>query len=433
MAELPKDRKAPRRGRKAGRIIVSLAIVAILGAAGYYLWKYLNTYESTDDAQIDGHVDAVSARISGNVIEIGAEEERSVKAGDVLVRIDPRDYQVALAKAEADLADAEAGLEGSRIDVPITHTNTSSQLKTANSGREDAVASLRGAERQLNAAQARLQSAGAQVREAEANLSKANDDVTRYKLLVDKDEISRQQYTTAVSTAAAAQAALDARRAAVGEAQQNIAVAQSAVEQANSRIVQADASIESATTAPQQVQVSEARAKSAVALVAQRRALVEQAKLNLSYCTIVSPVTGIVGKKTVELGENVSPGEQLMAVVPLDDIWVIANFKETQLSRMNPGQRVRFSVDANGREYTGKVEAVGGASGSRFSLLPPENATGNYVKVVQRVPVRIDLDPGQNDDHKLRPGLSVDPKVYLEEERSWTTPQRFPSRNSIHG
>ena len=355
MAELPKDRKAPRRGRKVGRVVVSLAILVVLGAAGYYLWKYLNTYETTDDAQIDGHVNAVSARIGGNVIEVGAEEERSVKAGDILVQIDPRDYQVALAKAEADLADAEAGLESSRIDVPITNTNTSSQLKTANSSRADAVASLRGAERQLSAAQARLETARAQVREAEANLSKANDDVHRYKLLVDKDEISRQQYTTAVSTAAAAQATLDARRAAVGEAEQNIAVAQSAVEQANSKIPQADASIESARTAPQQVQVSEARAKSAVALVAQRRALVEQAKLNLSYCTIVSPVTGIVGKKTVELGENVSPGEQLMAVVPLDDIWVIANFKETQLSRMNPGQRVRFSVDANGREYTGKV------------------------------------------------------------------------------
>ncbi len=202
--------------------------------------------------------------------------------------------------------------------------------------------------------------------------------------------------------------------AAVREAEQNIVVAQSAVEQAKARIAQADASIESALTAPKQVAVSEARAKSALAQVAQRRALLEQAKLNLSYCTIVAPVTGIVGKKTVELGENISPGEQLMAVVPLDDIWITANFKETQLSRMNPGQRVRFSVDAYGKEYTGKVEAIGGASGSRFSLLPPENATGNYVKVVQRIPVRINLDPGQNDDHRLRPGMSVDPKVYVE-------------------
>jgi membrane fusion protein (multidrug efflux system) len=378
------------------------------------VWRYLNTYESTDDAQIDGHINAVSGRITGNVIEVHAEDEQVVKSGDVLVRIDPRDYEVAVSKAEADLRDAEAALESSRIDIPITNTNTASQLKTATSGRADAAAFVLGSQRQLSAARDRLESAQAQVREAAANLKKTGDDVARYKLLVDKNEIPRQQYDTAVAEAEGAQATLDARNAAVREAEQNIVVAQSAVDQALQRIPQADASIESAMTAPQQVQVSEARAKSAAAQVAQKKALLDQAKLNLSYCTIVAPVTGIVGKKTVELGQNISPGEQLMAVVPLDDIWVTANFKETQLNRMNPGQRVRFSVDASGREYTGKVVNVGGASGSRFSLLPPENATGNYVKVVQRIPVRINLDPGQNDDHRLRPGMSVDPKVYVQ-------------------
>ena len=287
-------------------------------------------------------------------------------------------------------------------------------MKTATSSRADATAFVLGAERQLTAARARFDSAQAQVREAEANLKKTSDDVTRYKLLVDKNEIPRQQYETAVSAAAAAQAALDARSASVREADQNIAVAQSAVDQANQRITQADASIESAMTAPKQVAVSEARAKSALAQVAQKKALVEQAKLNLGYCTIVAPVTGIVGKKTVELGQNITPGQQLLAVVPLDDIWVTANFKETQLSHMKPGQRVRVTVDAEGRTYTGKIVAVGGASGSRFSVLPPENATGNYVKVVQRIPVRINLDAGQNGDHRLRPGMSVDPKVYVE-------------------
>ncbi len=271
-----------------------------------------------------------------------------------------------------------------------------------------------GTKRQLTAAEARLDSAQAQVREAEANYKKAADDVTRYKLLVDKNEIPRQQYETAVSAAAAAQATVDSRKASVREAEDDIQVAQSAVEQANQRIPQADASIESAMTAPKQVAVSEARAKSALAQVAQKKALVEQAKLNLSYCTIVAPVAGIVGKKTVEVGQNISPGQQLMALVPLDDIWVTANFKETQLSQMKPGQNARIAVDANGREYSGKVVAIGGASGSRFSVLPPENATGNYVKVVQRIPVRINLDAGQNDDHRLRPGMSVDPKVYVE-------------------
>jgi len=442
MAELAKPTRLPRKRGRLGRIIVLIAIVAVLAVGGVYLWRYFNTYETTDDAQVDGHIDAISARISGNVTEVLAEDEQYVKAGDVLVRIDPRDYQVAVAKAEADLADAQASvadsqagvadaraaLETSRLDIPITTTNTSSQLKTANSGRADATANPRGPDRQLRAAQARLESSSAQVREAEANLTKANDDVRRYKLLVDKQEIPRQQYDTAVDTAAAAQATLDARKATVAEAEQNVVVAQSVVDQAAARITQADASIASAMTAPQQVAASESRAKSAQAQVeqrqaqiaqrqaqvAQRKALLDQTRLNLSYCTIVAPVNGIVGKKTVEIGENVSPGEQLMAVVPLDDVWIIANFKETQLGRMSHGQRVRFTVDAFSKEYTGKIAEIGGASGSRFSLLPPENATGNYVKVVQRVPVRINLDPGQNDDHHLRPGLSVDPKVYLE-------------------
>jgi membrane fusion protein, multidrug efflux system len=409
MAELLQDRNAPPKKRRIGRILVLLLVVAVLASAGYYLWRYFNTYESTDDAQIDGHINAVSARISGNVLEIRAEDEQVVKARDVLVRIDPRDYEVAVAKAEADLRDAEAALESSRIDIPITAATTASQLKTASSSRADAAAFVQGAQRQLGAAHDRLASAEALVRDAEANLKKTNDDVARYKLLVDKNEIPRQQYDTAVALAASALATLDSRKAAVREAE-----AQSAIDQANQRIPQADASIESASTAPKQVAVSEARAKSAAAQVAQKKALLDQAKLNLSYCTIVSPVDGIIGKKTVELGENVSPGEQMMAVVPLDDIWVTANFKETQLERMNPGQRVRFSVDASGKEYSGKVQAVGGASGSRFSLLPPENATGNYVKVVQRIPVRINLDPGQNDDHRLRPGMSVNPKVYLQ-------------------
>jgi membrane fusion protein (multidrug efflux system) len=413
MAEPIAEKRVPRKSRLVRNLIL-VAIVIVLAVSGFFLWRYLNTYESTDDAEVDGHIDAVSARISGHVIDVQAEDEKLVNAGDVLVRIDPKDYQTALDKAEADLADAEAALETSRITIPITSTTTASQLKTATSGRGDATAFLLGAERQLNAAEARKVSADAGVREAEANLSKANDDVRRYKQLVDKDEISRQEYDTAVDAAAAALATRDARKAAVAEADQNIVVAQSVVDQAKQRITEADASIESANTAPQQVAVSETRAKSALAEVAQRRALVEQARLNLSYCTIVAPASGIVGKKTVEIGENVSPGQQLLAVVPLDDVWVIANFKETQLSRMKPGQRATFTVDAYGKEYKGTVLEIGGASGSRFSLLPPENATGNYVKVVQRVPVRINLDPGQNSDHRLRPGLSVDPKVFLQ-------------------
>lgn len=403
-----------RRKRSYKGQVIFAVVLVVLGVAGFFTWRYLNTYESTDDAEVDGHINAISARISGNVIAVLAEDEQVVKAGDVLVRIDPKDYEAAVAKAEADLADAEATLESSRVDIPITSVNTSSQLKTANSGKDDASAGVRGAERQLNAAKARLDSAQAQVREAEANLKKANDDERRYKLLVDKDEIPRQAYDTAVDTANAARATVEARRAAVAEAEQNIVVAQTTIDQANQKVTQADASIESALTGPRQVAVKQAQAKAAAAQVAERKALLETAKLNLSYCTLVAPVSGIVGKKTVELGENVVPGQQMMAVVPLEDIWITANFKETQLSRIRPGQRVTIGVDAYDREYKGKVEQVGGASGSRFSLLPPENATGNYVKVVQRVPVRINLEAGQNGDQRLRPGLSVTPRVYVE-------------------
>jgi membrane fusion protein (multidrug efflux system) len=409
------ESKTPRKARRRlVKILLSTIILAVLCGAGYYVWRYLNTYESTDDAQIDGHINPISARITGHVAQVLTEDERFVNAGDVIVRIDPKDYEVAVARAEADLAGAEATLASSQTNVPVTDISTSSQLVSAQSGRTEVDAALIGAQRQLDAAIARLQSARAQVREAEANEQKARDDETRYKLLVVKDEISKQQYQTSASTAAAAQATVEARRAAVAEAEQNISVAQSSVAQARTKIVQADANIQSAMTAPQQVAISQARAKLSRAQVAQAVAALEQAKLNLSYCTIVAPVSGIVGKKTVEIGQNVSPGQQLMAVVPLDDIWVTANFKETQLERMKAGQKVKFTVDAYGREYTGRVEAVGGASGSRFSLLPPENATGNYVKVVQRSPVRIDLDPGQNGDRRLRPGMSVDPKVYVE-------------------
>ncbi len=412
--EPPLSSNARRRGpKKLVRAIVLLIALVAVGAGSYYAWEYFSAYEDTDDAEVDGNINAISARIGGYVVNVPVDNERYVKAGEVLVRIDPKDFAVALAQAEADLAAAEASFQGSRTDVPVISTTTSSQLTSARSGKVDAVAALAGAERQLSAARARLITAQANVRVAEATYKKNADDVVRYKKLVDKDEISQQIYDTTVNIANSANATVDARRAAVTEAEDNVRVAQAAVDQANARIAQADASIESALTAPQQVAISQARAKTSEAQVLEKRAAVDQARLNLSYCSIVAPVSGIVEKKSVEVGSNVSPGQELMAVVPLDDIWVTADFKEAQLRHMKVGQRVTFSVDAYGREYQGKVTGIGGASGSLLSLLPPENATGNFVKVVQRLPVRIDLDPNQNNDHRLRPGMSVEPKVYV--------------------
>ncbi|MGA3204133.1 MAG: HlyD family secretion protein [Bryobacteraceae bacterium] len=396
-----------------GRILVVIAVLVLI-SGGYLFWLHLSKFESTDDAEVDGQVYAISSRINGHVIDVKVDDEQQVKAGDVLVVLDPKDYEVAVAKARADLADAVATYESSRGDVPITSTNTKSTLTTANSARLDASAGVSGAERQQAAARARLATAQANVRVAQANFTKASQDVDRYKQLVSKDEISKQQYDQAVAAMEAARATLDAQNGLVNEATQNISVAEKNVEQAQTRVEQANAQIQAALTGPDQVKVTQAKAQSAAAKVEEQKALLDQAELNVQYTTIVAPIDGVVGKKNVAIGQNVSTGQELMAVVPLEGLWVTANFKETQLEKMRIGQTVKIKVDAYDREYTGKVLRIAGASGARFSLLPPENATGNYVKVVQRIPVRIALDPGQDGDHLLRQGMSVTPTVQLQ-------------------
>jgi membrane fusion protein (multidrug efflux system) len=392
------------------RILV-LGVLAALAIGGYLYWKDLSKFESTDDAQVDGQIYPVSTRITGHVSVVNIEDHQFVNAGDILVQLDPKDYEVAIAKAKADLADAMAGLQSSKTDVPITSQTTASTLTGARSSHEDASLGVGMAERQLDVEKAKLTTAQANVRVAEANYTRATQDVQRYKLLVDKDEISKQQYDQAVSTADAARATLEVQRAGVIEAERNISLDEKAVDQARAKMATAEATVQSAMTGPQQVRVTEARAESAQAKVEQQRAALEQAELNLQYTSIVAPVSGIVGKKAVTVGQNLSPGQEFLVIVPVEGLWVTANFKETQLKNMKVGQPVQIRVDAYGRDYTGKVLRVAGASGSRFSLLPPENATGNYVKVVQRIPVRIAFDPGQNGDHLLRPGMSVVPTV----------------------
>jgi membrane fusion protein (multidrug efflux system) len=399
--------------RTAIKWVVILAVLAGLGVGGYIIWQRLSVVESTDDAQIDGTIVPLSSRITGNVVGVMAQDEVAVKAGDVLVQLDPKDLQVAVAKAQADLADAEANLDSARSDVPAASVSSSSTISNARSGKEDAAAAVSSAEQQLGVQRARLAVVQANVRVAQANRDKAAQDVERYRALVAKDEISRETFDQAVSAEKAASATVEAQQAGVTEAQQNIAVAERSVEQARARSSQADSQVEAAKAGPEQVKGTEARAQAALARVEQKRADVEQAKLNLSYATITAPINGIVGRKSVDVGQNVAAGQQLMVIVALDDIWVTANFKETQLKDMRIGQKTSIEVDANGRTYSGKVERVAGASGARFSLLPPENATGNYVRVVQRIPVRISIDPGQNDDHALRPGMSVTPKVQI--------------------
>ena len=376
--------------------LVPIAVVVIVGAVR--LWRYFSSYESTDDAQVDAHLYPVSARISGYVVKVNVNDNEFVKQGKVLVEVDPKDYEVALAKAQADLANAEATAKSLNINVPITSINTASQLKSAASDVENATAGIVTAEKQLAAAQA-------QVEQAEANDVKAQDDLQRYKRLVAKQNVSEQTYDQALAAARASTATVAAARA-------NEAAAQQAIQQAKDRLAQAEASHRAAQTGPQQVASTNARALAAAADVQQKRAALDQAELNLQYTKIVAPVDGLVNK-TVVVGLNIQPGQQLLTVVPLDEVWITANFKETQLKRMKAGQRVEIEVDSDGRTYKGQVDSIAGATGPLFSLLPPENATGNYVKIVQRIPVKIVLDPGENRERRLRPGMNVEPKVYL--------------------
>ena len=379
-------------------LLLLLVGVIEVGACGVILWRHFSKYESTDDAQVDAHLYPVSARVRGHVICVNVDDNQYVEKGTVLVEIDPKDYEVAVDQARADLATSEATAQSLHIDVPITATNTSSQLESTAAGVQSGSAGVVAAQKQLAAMKAQLE-------QNEANNVKAQLDLERYRMLVAKDEVARQEYDNAVAAAKASAAAVEA-------AQANVEAARQSVEQARSALTSAEATHRAAQTAPRQVAATRARALSAAATVKQKRAALAQAELNLGYTKIIAPVSGLVNK-TVVAGMNVEPGQQLLTVVPLQDVWVTANFKETQLRNIRPGQRVVFYVDSSGRTYNGQVDSIAGATGPLFSLFPPENATGNYVKIVQRVPVKIVIAPGENTDLQLRPGVNVVPKVYL--------------------
>jgi membrane fusion protein, multidrug efflux system len=407
------------RNPRTRRFLLIGGAILVLGVA--VAWWYYSGRESTDDAQVDGHIIAVSSRVGGTVLSVKVDDNQYVKAGTLLVEVDPRDYRVALQRAEADYADAQAGLLAARAGVPITSTTTQSQVSSAGANVERAQAGAEAANRDVEAARARLASAQARLKEARANQTRTGRDLERMKELVAKDEVSQQQYDAAVAAAEAANAAVESTTAAINEATQAVSVAESRRIQATGAMTQAQAELRTARTGPEQVAVIKARELSAEARVRQAKAALDMANLNLQYATITAPVSGVVSRRSVEPGQTIQPGQPLLAVVPLEDgartpgrpsIWVTANFKETQLKAMRVGQRAEVDVDAYGRSYSGKVDSIAAATGARFSLLPPENATGNYVKVVQRVPVKIVLDNGQDPEHLLRPGMSVVATVY---------------------
>lgn len=403
-----------RLGRAAGtRLKLIIPIALALAAVAALVWWYYAGRESTDDAQIDGHITQVSALVGGRVMRVPVADNQAVTAGAVLVEIDPRDYQAAVDRAEAELASAEASARAARIGVPIATTEATSGVTTARGGVEQAQAGIATSEHEIASAQARLASAEATLRQRQAEATRTARDVDRLKALIAKEEIPQQQYDAAIAAADAAHAAAEAARAMVAEAQTAISAAESRARQARASASQAQASLRNAQTAPQQVQATRAQANVAEARVKQAEAGLAQARLNLEHTTVRALTDGVISRKTVEVGQTVAPGQPLMALVDLDDLWVTANFKETQLRNVQPGQRVRVSVDAlGGREFTGTVDSVAAATGARFSLLPPDNATGNFVKVVQRVPVKIVLDESQDPEHQLRPGMSVEPTVH---------------------
>ncbi len=375
----------------------------LLLAAGAFAatkwWLNAQGFESTDDAQIEGHLDLVSSRISGTVIAINPKIENNqyVEAGTLLLELDPRDYQAELEHAQANLDTRRAEAHSAQVTVPITDASAFGQLHSAEAARDQAVAAVETAQANLTAAQHKLE-------RDETLQARAERDRVRYQALVEKHEISRSDYDARETEAVAAGQSVEADRAEVTSAERRIT-------EARSLVTQREAQIEGLRTAPQQVTEARANSQSASGHLEQANADVHTAELNLSYTKIYAPVSGIIGRKTVEVGHRVQPGQSLLVIVPLDDIWVTANFKETQLKQMRPGQTVRLHVDTFDRDYTGKVESLPGGAGPLFSLFPPENATGNYVKVVQRFPVRIRFDAGQDPQHLLRPGMSVEPSV----------------------
>jgi membrane fusion protein (multidrug efflux system) len=390
---------APARPKRGAFRWLALVAVAAIAAGGTKLWLQSRGFETTDDAQVDGHFHSLSSRISGTVVYVNpkAENNQFVEAGTLLVELDPRDYEAELDQAKADLDTRKGEVLSAQVTVPIVDASAFNRVRAAEAATQQALASVSEAEANLVAVQHRLQ-------QDQAVSKRAERDRIRYQALVEKHEISRSEYDTRQTEAVSAAQAVEADLAAIQSSQQKIT-------QAQSLVAQRDAEVDAARTAPQQLVDAKAKTQTANGHMEQAAASVRTARLNLSYTKIYAPVSGVVGRKTVEVGHRIQPGQALMILVPLDDIWITANFKETQLKGMKAGEPVAIHVDTLDRDFNGYVENMPGAAGPLFSLFPPENATGNYVKVVQRFPVRIHLNANEDPQHLLRPGMSVEPRV----------------------
>jgi len=389
-----------RRLLLAGGFVVLAVLVS--------LFLYFRNRESTDDAQVDGHITAISSKVYGRVAEVLVNDNQEVKAGQILVKLDPRDYQAALDQAKAQLALAESDARSAGVDVPRTQLSVQSGTSSADAQLAGAQADLMRAETTYDQSKTSdLAWAQANIEKSKANAALAEADLERYTPLLAKGEISKQQFDAAKANADATASALKADQEKLAQAERGIEIAKAQLDAAKARVQQAQAGIVSAKADTKQVLMRQADAQGKIAKVEQARAAVGAAQLNLEYATVVAPVDGVATHKQVEVGQIVQQGQGLMVVVPLRDVWVTANFKETQLRSMKPGQKAEVKVDTYGKTFSGHVDSIAGATGAVLSLLPPENATGNYVKVVQRVPVKIVLDPIPQEKAVLRPGMNV--------------------------
>jgi membrane fusion protein (multidrug efflux system) len=410
--EVPFETEAPKgfanpQVQRLGILGGGVLIAAVVG-----LFLYFQNRESTDDAQIDGHITPIASKIYGKVASVLVDDNQAVKAGQMLVKIDPRDYQAAVDQARAALELAESEAQSAGVDVPRTAANVASGSSSADAGLLAAQAEVARAQATYEQAQtADVAFAQANVDKSIANAALAQADLARYKPLMEKGEISKQQYDAAKANADATASALKADQEKLSQAQRNVEVVKAQLDAAKARVMQARAGVEGAQADKKQVSMRTADAQAKVAKVAEARASLDAALLNLSYTEVVAPVDGVATHKQVEPGQIVQAGQGLLVVVPLQDVWVTANFKETQLRKMKAGQKAEVKVDTYGKTFSGHVDSIAGATGGVLSLLPPENATGNYVKVVQRIPVKIVLDPVSADKAVLRPGMNVDATV----------------------
>jgi membrane fusion protein, multidrug efflux system len=387
--------------QKKGKKFILFFVPGIL-LIGVVAWQLLaRNYETTDDAQVDSHMNPIASRIEGTIQAVHIEDNQTVHAGQLLVELDPRDNQVALTQAKADRDQALAQSTAERPNLPITLVSNNTDETT---GR----AEVANAEAALAVAQHDYDNAVAKSHTSEANNARAQSDLKRYAQLVEKQEVAQSDYDQYLATAKSQESTVEADKAAVASAAKTVEQRQAQLLEQKSRL---DRTLK---IAKRQISIQEATIQSRQASAESSEAKLDQAKLNLAYTQIVAPVNGILTQRSAEVGARISAGQQLMMIVQTDDLWVTANFKETQLRRMRNGQPVRIHVDSLDKDFDGYVENMPAATGDRTSVLPPENATGNYVKVIQRLPVRIRFRPNQYDLDKLRPGMSVEPKVHLE-------------------